>query len=54
MSESTEKEPAKKKPPGKARLIEGKCIACGARCQIACPADAIEMNDEGEPIIDKE
>jgi electron transfer flavoprotein alpha subunit len=54
MSESTEKEPAKKKPRGKARLIEAKCIACGARCQIACPADAIEMNDEGEPIIDKE
>jgi len=42
----------KKKPRGKARLIPGKCIACGARCQISCPADAIEMNDKGEPIID--
>ncbi|MHB9022775.1 MAG: FAD-binding protein [Armatimonadota bacterium] len=40
-----------KKPRGKALLIEGKCIACGARCQSACPADAIEMNDAGEPII---
>jgi electron transfer flavoprotein alpha subunit len=44
-----------KKPPrrprGKAVLLMGKCIACGARCQSACPADAIEMNPEGEPII---
>jgi electron transfer flavoprotein alpha subunit len=40
-----------KKPRGKARLIEGKCIACGARCQSACPTDAIEMNERGEPII---
>lgn len=40
-----------KKPRGKARYLEGKCIACGARCQSACPVDAIEMNDEGEPII---
>ena len=40
-----------KKPRGVARLIPGKCIACGARCQSSCPKDAIEMNDEGEPII---
>jgi electron transfer flavoprotein alpha subunit len=40
-----------KKPRGKACLIEGKCIACGARCQSACPVNAIEMNDAGEPII---
>lgn len=46
-----EKPTRKKKPRGKARLIEGKCIACGARCQAACPTDAIEMNDQGEPII---
>ena len=46
------KGPAKrKKPRGKARLIEGKCIACGARCQQECPTDAIEMNAQGEPII---
>lgn len=45
-------EPKKlKKPRGKARLIEGKCIACGARCQSACPVDAIEMSDAGEPIV---
>ncbi len=43
-----------KKPRGKARLLEGKCIACGARCQQACPADAIEMNPKGEPVIDPE
>jgi len=41
-----------KKPRGKAKLLEGKCIACGARCQAACPTDAIEMNERGEPIID--
>ena len=40
-----------KKPRPKARLIEGKCIACGARCQQACPTDAIQMNDRGEPQI---
>ncbi len=45
-------EPKKlKKPRGKAKLIEGKCIACGARCQSACPVDAIEMSDAGEPIV---
>ena len=41
-----------KKPRGVAQLIPGKCIACGARCQTACPKDAIEMNEQGEPIID--
>src|SRR5512137_796155 len=40
-----------KKPRGKARLIEGKCIACGARCQSACPVNCVEMNEAGEPII---
>jgi electron transfer flavoprotein alpha subunit len=40
-----------KKPRGTASLLEGKCIACGARCQSACPVDAIEMNEAGEPII---
>ncbi|MSM38483.1 MAG: electron transfer flavoprotein subunit alpha [Geobacter sp.] len=45
-------EPKKlKKPRGKARLIPGKCIACGARCQTACPVNAVEMTDAGEPII---
>ena len=47
-------EPKKiKRPRGKARLIPGKCIACGARCQAECPFDAIEMNAKGEPIIDQ-
>ena len=40
-----------KKPRGRASLLEGKCIACGARCQSACPVDAIEMNEAGEPIV---
>lgn len=40
-----------KKPRGVARLIPGKCIACGARCQSDCPEDAIEMNEKGEPVI---
>lgn len=45
------KEKKIKKPRGVARLIPGKCIACGARCQSSCPKDAIEMNEQGEPII---
>jgi|LSQX01.1.fsa_nt_gb electron transfer flavoprotein alpha subunit len=40
-----------KRPRGKAELIPGKCIACGARCQAACKVDAIEMNEKDEPII---
>lgn len=40
------------RPRGKACLIEGKCIACGARCQSACPVDAIVMKETGEPLID--
>ena len=40
-----------KKPRGKAALLEGKCIACGARCQSACPVDAVEMAEDGSPII---
>jgi electron transfer flavoprotein alpha subunit len=48
-------EPEKlKRPRGEARLIPGKCIACGARCEAECPKDAIVMNDKGEPIIDLE
>jgi electron transfer flavoprotein alpha subunit len=49
-----EEEKKIRKPRGIARLIPGKCIACGARCQIACPEDAIEMNDGEEPIINIE
>jgi len=49
-----EEEKKLKKPRGVARLIPGKCIACGARCQAACPKDAIEMNEKGEPIINVE
>jgi electron transfer flavoprotein alpha subunit len=46
------KEPQKlKKPRGKARVINGKCVACGARCQSACPVDGVEMSEEGEPLI---
>ena len=41
-----------KRPKGTILLLDGKCIACGARCQSVCPVDAIEMNDKGEPIID--
>jgi electron transfer flavoprotein alpha subunit len=48
-------EPKKlKRPRGTARLIPGKCIACGARCQAECPKDAVTMNEKGEPIIDLE
>jgi len=40
-----------KRPRGKARLLAGKCIACGARCQSSCPVDGIEMSEAGEPQI---
>ena len=40
-----------KKPRGKARVITGKCVACGARCQSACPVDGVEISAEGEPLI---
>ncbi len=42
-----------KRPRGVARLIPGRCIACGALCESSCPPKigAIEMNDQGEPII---
>lgn len=43
-----------KRPRGKAELIPGKCIACGARCQMSCKVDAIEMNEKEEPIINKD
>ncbi len=43
-----------RKPRGVARLLPGKCIACGARCQSKCARDAIEMNDKGEPVINLE
>lgn len=38
-----------KKPRGKARILEGKCVACGERCASSCPVDCIEMSDNGEP-----
>jgi electron transfer flavoprotein alpha subunit len=49
MDDAAGKKPTK--PRGKAKLIEGKCIVCGARCEQACPTDAIAMNDRGEPVI---
>lgn len=48
MSETT---PKIKKPRGRARLLEGKCIACGARCESSCPVNCISMNEAGEPVI---
>jgi len=40
-----------KKPRGRASVIAGKCVACGARCQSACPVDCVEMSDAGEPVV---
>ncbi len=51
MAEETQKI---KRPRGTPRLIPGKCIACGARCETECPKDAIKMNEKGEPVIDLE
>ena len=47
----SEIKPKLKKPRGRAHLIEGKCIACGARCESSCPVNCISMTDAGEPII---
>lgn len=45
-------EPKKlRKPRGKVRAVEGKCAACGGRCESSCPADAISINAAGEPVI---
>ncbi|NTV50019.1 MAG: electron transfer flavoprotein subunit alpha [Geobacteraceae bacterium] len=48
----SEIKPKPKRPRGVARLLDGKCIACGARCQSSCPVNCIEMTDSGEPIIE--
>jgi len=40
-----------KKPRGKVRYLEGRCIGCGERCVTACPVDAIAMTAAGEPGI---
>jgi electron transfer flavoprotein alpha subunit len=47
----TEPKKKLKKPRGVARLIPGRCIACGARCEAECPTDAVVMNEKGEPTI---
>ncbi len=49
MSETA---PKIKRPRGRARLQEGKCIACGGRCEAACPVNCIVLNDTGAPVID--
>lgn len=50
MAERGEKDkPAK--PRGKARLLAGKCIACG-RCAPECPVEAISYDAAGEPVVD--
>ncbi len=46
-----EKNTTIKKPRGKARVIAGKCIACGARCESSCPVNVIEMSPAGEPAV---
>ncbi len=48
----TDSKPKPKKPRGVARLLDGKCIACGARCQSSCPVNCIEMTETGEPIVE--
>ena len=50
----TEAKRAIKKPRGKAQVIEGRCIACGARCESSCPVNIIAMNDAGEPVINSD
>ena len=43
-----------KKPRGKARLKDDMCISCGARCESACPVDAIVMDENEVPVITEE
>ena len=50
----TEAKRAIKRPRGKAQVIEGRCIACGARCESSCPVNIIAMNDAGEPVINSD
>jgi electron transfer flavoprotein alpha subunit len=52
MTEVEVKKPLKK-PRGKAQVVAGRCIACGARCEAACPIDGcVTISDAGEPVID--
>jgi electron transfer flavoprotein alpha subunit len=54
MAEPTKARKTKaQKPRGKARLLLGKCIACG-RCEPECPVEAIHYDARGEPVIDLE
>jgi len=50
----TEQKKPIKKPRGRARVLEGKCIACGARCESSCPVNIITINDGGEPVINSD
>jgi len=43
-----------KKPRGVARLKEDTCISCGARCESACPVDAVRMDENEVPVISEE
>ena len=43
--------PTPKRPRGRAQLLAGRRIACGARCESACPVGCITMNEAGEPVI---
>jgi len=49
----TEAKKIVKRPRGKATLLEGKCIACGGRCQSACPLHCIDLSEAGEPVINQ-
>lgn len=49
MSESA---PKIKRPRGRAELLAGKCIACGGRCESACPVNCIQLDQDGAPVID--
>lgn len=42
-----------KKPRGVARLKDGACIACGARCESSCPVTCITMDDAGAPVVEE-
>lgn len=51
--EQKPKERKPKRPRGKVRLIQGKCIGC-ERCEPGCPVEAISESASGKPVIDIE
>ncbi|MFO8102321.1 MAG: glycyl-radical enzyme activating protein [Dehalococcoidia bacterium] len=49
--------PESQKPGPEVGFIMARCVGlaeCGAPCVSACPVEAIRLNDDGKPVIDRE